>query len=126
MKAIVFDDKKRLLVVQVEDNTWELPGGGWEHGESMQHCLRRELMEELNVGIEDIDFARMYPYSARGRHDWYNLKLAVPVTLSDQELRPGDEVMAYKYVSAHELAQLDMVDAEVGIKTHIERIWEQA
>jgi 8-oxo-dGTP pyrophosphatase MutT (NUDIX family) len=123
LKAIVLNAVQKILVVQLADGTWELPGGGWEHGESMQHCLRRELMEELNVGIDHIDFSQMYPYASLGRHKSWSLKLAVPVTLSDQELVPGDGAVAYAYVTATDLAQLDMVDAEAGIKTHIPRIW---
>lgn len=123
LKAIVRNEAGEILVVQKTDGTWELPGGGWEHGESMQHCIRRELMEELGVGVSDINFSTIYPYSARGRTGKMRLKLAMPVTIDNQDLTPRDGLQAYRYVTASELAQLDMVDTEAGIKTHIPRIW---
>jgi hypothetical protein len=47
VKALVFDRDGRLLVVQEPDGLWEVPGGGWEHGESFEKCLARELAEEI-------------------------------------------------------------------------------
>lgn len=35
---------------------WELPGGKLESGETLQQCLERELMEEMNLKIEVGDF----------------------------------------------------------------------
>ncbi len=123
LKAIIFDSRARLLVVEYDDGGWGLPGGGWEHGETMQHCLRRELMEELGVGIKHIDFTSIYPYSAPGSGGGMQLKLAVPVELNDYDFIVGDDVVAYKFVTAPELARLDMSLPEVGLKTHIERLW---
>ncbi|HSX46169.1 MAG TPA: NUDIX hydrolase [Candidatus Saccharimonadia bacterium] len=124
LKAIVFDDDNRLLVIQTQDGFWELPGGGWEHGESMQHCLRREMMEELCLGVKHIDFKRIYPYSSKGRTGHFRLKLAVPVTVQDYDVKISDpDIKAHRFVTPQQLAKLDMVDSESGIKQHIPRIW---
>lgn len=126
LKAIIYDAQQRLLVVQTPDGLWELPGGGWEHGETMQHCIRREIMEELGVGVSHIDFATMYPYSSKGRTGQMRLKLAVPTTLQSRDFTLGDGMQAVQCVSAAQLAKLDMLDSEAGIKSHIPRIWPVA
>ena len=123
LKAIILNEDGQLLVVQTADGMWELPGGGWEHGETMQYCLRREIMEELGVGVSQIDFTTIYPYSSRGRTQLMRLKLAIPAVVDSQDFKPGDGMVAYKYVTPQELATLDMVGTEAGIKTHIGRIW---
>lgn len=123
IKAIILNAEQQMLVMQTSDGMWELPGGGWEHGESMQHCIRRELMEELGVGVSHIIFDNIYPYSALGRSGRMRLKLAVVVTLDSQDFKYGPDIKLAAYVTAKELAALDMIDSEVGIKTHIPRIW---
>lgn len=123
LKAIVFNSDLRLLVVKNEDGRWELPGGGWEHGESMQHCVRREMMEELGAGVKNIDFSSIYPYAGERPKGGMGLKLAVRVELNNFEFTVGDDIIDYAWVQPSELAKLEMDSSEAGIKTHIDRIW---
>jgi 8-oxo-dGTP diphosphatase len=123
LKAIIMDEQRRVLVLEDKDGGWELPGGGLDHGESMQHCLRREVMEEIGVGIDSIDFGSMYPYMSKGRTGHWRFKLAVAVKPSDFDFKIGRTVKRWQFVTPQELAQLEMVDSEAGIKTHIQRIW---
>jgi 8-oxo-dGTP diphosphatase len=37
-------------------NTWSVPGGHLEFGESWEDCARREVMEEVGVEIQNIRF----------------------------------------------------------------------
>ena len=51
LKAVIRDDQGRVLVNRERGHgNWSLPGGGWDHGESVVECLKRELNEE--VGYE--------------------------------------------------------------------------
>ena len=36
------------------DNSWQFPGGHLEFGETVEHCARREVMEEAGISIRDI------------------------------------------------------------------------
>lgn len=55
--AAVIRKNGRLLIAQrpaggMLGGLWEFPGGKVEQGESLEGCLRREILEELGVGIE--------------------------------------------------------------------------
>ncbi len=120
IKAIIRDAKGRLLVGKVADGTWEVPGGGWEHDESFEGCIRREIDEELGVTIAKVGkilFTYLGP-SPRGQM----LRLATDIELASTDFRLGDLVET-KFVSKDELLDLEFVPNEAGIKDCVDQIW---
>ena len=55
VSGYVFDDQGKLLIVKNED-TWTIPGGHPEKGETQQQTLCRELMEEACITLKDINY----------------------------------------------------------------------
>jgi len=50
LKAVIRDaDGKVLVVKEARDSHWNLPGGGMDHGETINQGLKRELYEELLI-----------------------------------------------------------------------------
>lgn len=41
-----------VVLLQNERGEWELPGGRLEHGESPEHCVVREIEEELGIDVQ--------------------------------------------------------------------------
>jgi 8-oxo-dGTP pyrophosphatase MutT (NUDIX family) len=109
LKALVFDDTERLLTMQNDDGSWELPGGGWEHSETLEQCMRREVSEELGVEVASIDDSAMHAcvgHSDDGRYPW--LKLAMVVSLASQNFSGEAEMHTTRYVSLAEFKALEM------------------
>ncbi len=49
LKALVLNDKGQVLLVRESGrDIWDIPGGGIDHGESIEDVIRRELKEEVN------------------------------------------------------------------------------
>ena len=55
VRVIIFDDKKRILLVKQSHegrDIWMVPGGGIEDGESAAQAAVREVREETGLDIE--------------------------------------------------------------------------
>jgi 8-oxo-dGTP pyrophosphatase MutT (NUDIX family) len=124
VKALVFDAEDRLLVVQEPAGHWELPGGGWEHGETLEECLARELREELGALLRSVDLANQRAWtSPAGRRRYHRLKLTVHATLDSPAISPGEEILAARWVTPEELAALAIPAADEPLRQHILAVW---
>jgi 8-oxo-dGTP diphosphatase len=57
--VFVWKDGKFLMGKRVGShgrNTWSIPGGHLEYGESIEECAKREVLEEAGVKIKNVRF----------------------------------------------------------------------
>lgn len=47
VKAIIRNDKGEVLLVKENSDSWNFPGGGINHGETIHEAFKRELYEEI-------------------------------------------------------------------------------
>jgi ADP-ribose pyrophosphatase YjhB (NUDIX family) len=56
--ALIFNSKKEALMIRTHkwSNKWGIPGGKIKWGETSETALRREIKEETNLKVTDIEF----------------------------------------------------------------------
>lgn len=124
IKALVFDEKGRVLVCADNQGRWSMPGGGWDHGEDYESCVIREVAEELGASVKDVGPLAFF-YRCRAEHGQPKVSLAFPVTLKEFAFSPNDdEVATIRFVDKEEFAALPFQDGEAPVQEYADQIWQ--
>lgn len=117
--AVVTDEQGRLLVIQRGHDPgaglWSIPGGRIEPGETDAQALVRELLEETNMQIK---VGKLI-----GRVQRPGLGGAVidirdyAATVTGGTLRAGDDAADARWVTAAELARLEVTEGLIEALT---------
>ena len=122
VKGLIRDETGRLLFVRERGDTWDLPGGGLEHGEEIFEALRREFREELQVEIEILPREPVIIPTWHQKFDDPVLVIAYEVKLQN-EPQTSSEVDEYAYLHPSDIPQdqldstlLDLVGRDFGTR----------
>lgn len=105
VKAIIRDDNDKVLVVKEYDSdSWSLPGGGLDHGETFEECLLRELNEEVGYkgGIDDANIIGTHSMYLESK-DACLLWLVCEVKLSNNKFCVGEYCNSIEFVDPRTL-----------------------
>jgi 8-oxo-dGTP diphosphatase len=114
--AAVITREDKILIAQrsKEDKLslkWEFPGGKQEAGETPEVCLRREIMEELNLDIDVQNFLGSSIYKQDTRE--INLMAYKALIISGEiKLNVHNDI---KWVSISDLKNYDFAPADVKL-----------
>jgi 8-oxo-dGTP diphosphatase len=103
VKALVVDEFGKFLLVKESDGTWELLGGGLDHGEDPIAALKREIHEETGLEVVSVSPCPAYFITAeRAEHGFFIANILYRVTLKDLAFTPSDECQELRYFSVDE------------------------
>ena len=113
--GIIEKDDKILIAKRQKgkylESQWEFPGGKLEPGETPQECLRRELMEELNIDTKIGAFFTSNKFFCNNKEIEL---LAYKVSFISGDIKLNDHLDA-KWVKLEELKNFDFVPADKKI-----------
>lgn len=130
-KAIVRDNQNRVLVCADDTGTYELPGGGWEHGEAFETALAREFQEEMGVEVEHVGDL-LFAYVGRGTYrgevrECLMLRIVAEAKLKSFDfVYDKDEVTEVRFVTREEFLNLNWCDTDPDVVKYVDKIWPPA
>jgi len=107
VKAFITDENNKILVVKEKQDFWSLPGGGLEHGESPEECIKREIKEEIgleNVTVEDIAYSTTVYLDKR---DYWMTWIVYKAKIGSSNFVLGDGVTEAKFIDICEIESSD-------------------
>lgn len=109
-RVLVTQGDKVLLVKESDDDWWALPGGGVDHGESIESALKREIEEELGVPATEIssDFQIIYYTIGNVVNGIPRMNLFFKVSVAEEALQPTSHVAEWKWFTKDEFLKIDL------------------
>ena len=120
LKAVIRNNNGEVLVnKEGTSDTWNLPGGGWDHGETEHAALARELQEE--VGYTG-DF-KSTPFKTAvfwlESKQAYLLWIVYDVTTENMNFGVGDDSTEIAFIHPHEFRKNARSEAERWIADNL-------
>ncbi|MEC0125685.1 NUDIX hydrolase [Paenibacillus pabuli] len=109
--VLILNKSGEILLVRHVDNTWGVPGGFMELGESVEESARREVKEEIGIQIKKLVLYGVFSgkdlyTKLRKGHEYYNVVIGYVCTEFEGELKPdGVEVLEAKFYKPTELPE---------------------
>ena len=126
--AVVLKGSEVLLVRRGQEpakDSWSLPGGLVELGETMETAIQRELAEETGVRVHLLGIAavleRIFP-DVEGRVAYHYVLVDFLCDYLEGELTPGSDITAARFVPLNNISGYDLPQFTTDV---IRRAWEQ-
>lgn len=116
-------DGERLLISRRKaegphGGYWEFPGGKMEPGETPEAALARELSEEIGI---DAQVGKVWDVVAFS-YEWFDVLLLVyAARCGDPSKVRAIEVAEVKWVSPHELRDVNILPADISLCDRLAR-----
>ncbi|MFO8069371.1 MAG: NUDIX hydrolase [Alkalibacterium sp.] len=109
--AFVLNEENEVLLQQRPDETWGLPGGLMELGESFEETLIREVKEETNLIVKAYDFVDILSGKAffvrlDNGDEYYSVTALYKITEFEGELNShSDESLTLQYFPLNQVPE---------------------
>ena len=116
---MIYDDDKNILLAKSPkwNAGWLVPGGHLEWGEKLEEAVVREVKEETNLSVTDVEFLYiaenvLSPHSPKPKHFVF-IDYCCKCTSKDVKL--NEELSEYNWFAPQQALSLPMTDEMRGL-----------
>jgi 8-oxo-dGTP diphosphatase len=115
-KCIIVDDKGLILALRRDPkdvrrpNCWDLPGGNYEEGETIDDCIKREVKEETSLTIHTVRPLYVSGNMGTTYHDINVIALTQMCSDWTGEVVLSSEHVEFRWVKPGEFMELETGD----------------
>ena len=110
-RGVIFRDDKILLVKEIADGGWTLPGGWCDNGMTPSENVRREIWEESGFEVDVLKLLAVYDRNRQGHEPRYLFdiyKMFFLCEITGGEEKTSNETSAVEFFTAAEIPQLSL------------------
>lgn len=124
IRVLIVQNDKILLVKEADDDWWALPGGGIDHGETIEASLVREVEEELGVPADKIssDFEIVHYNIGNVVNAVPRMNLFFKATVPEELLGKTEHIAEWKWFTKDDFLNAEL-HASYDKVTLAEVIW---
>ena len=97
---------------------WSLPGGAVETGETLDHAVRREVLEETGLEVKPLRVFEIFErimHDAKGETEYHYVLIDYVCRITGGKLCAGDDVARVAWMRENELADLQITEGTLGV-----------
>ena len=111
--ALIFDEADRVLMIRTHkwSELWGIPGGKTKFGETSEAALRREILEETNLEIDDVRFVLVQDciHSTEFYRDAHFVLLNYTCRcVGEPQVRLNEEAQEFRWLTVDEAMKLEL------------------
>lgn len=116
VSVAIIEKEGRILIAKRETDgplkgLWEFPGGKIEPGEAPGECVRREVLEELGLTVQRVDFL----CTSRYHYEHEDVELFAFMVQCEPGEQKTDFYRTIKWVKPYDLRSYNFPEANVPI-----------